>query len=414
MPRAQRPKTPSSPRRRHRKEVALLVETSNGYARGLLNGIIAYMREHESWSVYLGEHGRGDDPPRWLRRWRGDGVIARIENERIASAVVQSGLPAVDVSAARKVARLPWVETDDRAIAQAGAAHLLERSFRQLAFCGDDRFNWSRWRCEHFLRLAKEAGVACSVYRASPRARRDWDATENEIGQWLLSLPRPIGVMACYDIRARHVLDACRRVGLAVPDQVAVIGVDNDEFLCNLSDPPLSSVAPDTHRTGYEAAALLDRIMSGRERQRGQAIFIEPLGVITRRSTDVLALPDREISAAVRFIRERACDGIAIKDLLDEILLSRRVLEARFRKLLGHTPHEAIARVRFDRVRRLLRETRLPLAEIARRSGFRNAEYLATAFRREFGMSLNSYRTSGGMTFSVSPHKEALGEGPKP
>ena len=141
-------------RSRTRREVALIIETSNGYARGLLNGIIAYMREHESWSVYLGEQGRGDDPPRWLRRWRGDGVIARIENARIAAAVVESGLPAVDVSAARKVAALPWVETDDRAIADAAAQHLLQRNLRQLAFCGDERFNWSRWRCDHFRRAA--------------------------------------------------------------------------------------------------------------------------------------------------------------------------------------------------------------------------------------------------------------------
>src|SRR5215218_2377647 len=276
MPRTQRSVGSPSPRRSRRKEVALLIETSNGYARGLLSGIIGYMREHERWSVYLGEHGRGDDPPRWLRRWRGDGVIARIENQRIATAVVESGLPAVDVSAARKVAPLPWVETNDRAIAEVAARHLLERNFRQLAYCGDDRFNWSRWRSEHFQRLAGEAGVACSVYKSSARARRDWDASEDEIGQWLLSLPRPVGVMACYDIRARHVLDACRRVGLAVPDQVAVVGVDNDEFLCDLSDPPSSSVAPDSRRTGYEAASLLDRMMSGRAKpRRGQATFVQ-------------------------------------------------------------------------------------------------------------------------------------------
>ena len=400
MPPKRRPTRAPSSRAAARREVALLIETSNGYARGLLNGIIAYIREHERWSVYLGEHGRGDDPPRWLRRWRGDGVIARIENQRIASAVVESGLPAVDVSAARKVATLPWVETDDRAIANAAARHLLERNFRQLAFCGDDRFNWSRWRSEHFRRAAADARVPCSVYEPLARARRDWDAMEDEIGQWLLALPRPVGVMACYDIRARHVLDACRRVGLAVPDQVAVIGVDNDEFLCDLSDPPLSSVAPDTRRTGYEAAALLDRLMSGRERRRGQAIFVEPLGVVARRSTDVLALGDADVSAAVRFIREHACDGIGVKDVLAEVPLSRRVLEDRFRKLLGRTPHDEIARVRFERVRQLLRETRLPLAEIARRSGFRNAEYLATAFRRQLGISPNAYRKSAGVTFS--------------
>jgi LacI family transcriptional regulator len=400
MPRVRADSSAAAPRRGPRREIALLIETSNGYARGLLKGIIGYVREHESWSVYLGEQSRGGDPPRWLRRWRGDGIIARIETDRIASAVVASGLPAVDVSAARKVARLPWVETEDRAIAEAGARHLLDRNFRQLAFCGDDRFNWSRWRCEHFRRAAKSAGVDCSVYNPSPRARSDWDAMEDEIARWLLALPQPVGVMACYDIRARHVLDACRRVGLVVPDQVAVIGVDNDEFLCDLSDPPLSSVAPDTRRTGYEAAALLDRLMAGRERSRGQGVFVPPLGVVSRRSTDVFALGDAEVSAAVRFIREHACEGIAVKDLLDEIPLSRRVLEGRFRKLLGRTPHDEIARVRFERVRQLLRETNLPLAEVARRSGFRNAEYLATAFRREFGTSPNAYRRTDGVKYS--------------
>jgi LacI family transcriptional regulator len=292
------------------------------------------------------------------------------------------------------------VETDDKAIAEAAAQHLLDRNFRQLAFCGDDRFNWSRWRCEHFQRAAAAAEAACSVYRPTARARRDWDAMENDIGQWLLSLPRPVGVMACYDIRARHVLDACRRVGLDVPDQVAVIGVDNDEFLCDLSDPPLSSVAPDTRRTGYMAAALLDRLMSGRERHRGQAIFVQPLGVVSRRSTDVFALGDADVSAAVRFIREHACEGIAVKDLLAEVPLSRRVLEDRFRKLVGRTPHDEITRVRFDRVRQLLRETRLPLADVAQRSGFRNVEYMTTAFRREFGMSPKVYRDSAGLTFT--------------
>lgn len=385
---------------RPRRKVALLVETSNGYARGLLKGIIAYIREHEHWSVYLGEHGRGDDPPKWLSNWRGDGVIARIENDRIARVVMKAGLPAVDVSAARKLSKLPWVETDDRAIAYAAARHLLDRNFRRLAFCGDDRFNWSRWRCEHFQKAAAEAGATCSVYKPSPRALADWDTMENEIGQWLLSLARPVGVMACYDIRARHVLDACRRVGLEVPDQVAVVGVDNDEFLCDLTDPPLSSVAPDSVRTGYEAAALLDRLMAGKEKRQGQAIFVEPLGVISRRSTDVLALGDVEIASAVRFIREHACEGIAVKELLSAIPLSRRVLEDRFRKLLGRTPHDEIVRVRFERVRQLLRESALPLSAIATRSGFRNAEYLTTAFRREFGVSPNAYRKSAGLSFS--------------
>lgn len=397
-------------RRLSRRRVALLIETSNAYARGLLHGIIAYTREHESWSVYLGEQGRGDDPPAWLRRWRGEGIIARIENERIAAAVTATRLPVVDVSAARTVGSLPWVETDDRAIAALGARHLLDRGLRHLAFCGDRRFNWSRWRRDHFVAAARATRVACAVYEPTAAVTKGgWEAQEREIARWLQALPKPVGVMACYDLRGRQVLDACRRVGLSVPDEVAVIGVDNDELLCSLADPPLSSVQPDARRTGFEAAALLERLMAGTERPRGQAVLVEPLGVVTRRSTDVLAVDDPEVSSAVRYVRDHACEGISVKDLLAEVPLSRRVLEARFRKLLGRTPHEEITRLQFDRVRQLLRETRLPLDEVARRSGFRNPEYLSTAFRRTFGMPPSTYRKEGGIAFTPSSALNAGG-----
>jgi LacI family transcriptional regulator len=242
------------------------------------------------------------------------------------------------------------------------------------------------------------------VYEPSREvAQQDWAALEQEIARWLRSLPRPVGVMACYDLRGRQVLDACRRVGLAVPDEVAVVGVDNDELLCSLADPPLSSVQPDARRTGYEAAALLERLMAGAERPRGQAVLVEPLGVVTRRSTDVLAVEDADVSAALRFVRDHACGGIGVKDVLAAVPLSRRVLEARFRKLLGRSPHAEIARVQFDRVRHLLRETRLPLDEVARRAGFRNGEYLSTAFRRQFGVPPSAYRREGGVVFAAAP-----------
>ncbi len=376
---------------RHRRRVALLIETSNSYARGLLNGIVEYMRQHESWLVYLGETGRGDKPPQWLRRWRGDGIIARCENDAIADAVVASGLPAVDVSAARTVEALPWVETDDAAIAALAGQHLLDRGFKHFAFCGDDRFNWSLWRCEQFKHLVARAGYPCAVLNPPPRAQQDWEQMEEEIADWLRGLPRPLGLMAAYDIRGRHVLDACRRAGLAVPDQVAVVGVDNDELLCSLSDPPLTSIQPDARRAGLEAAALLDRIMDG-GRPRKLELRIEPIGIVSRRSTDVTAIQDPDVSAAVRYIRDHACEGLSVKHLMQVVPLSRRVLESRFRKLLGRTPHDEIVRVQFERVKQLLRETRLPLDAVARLAGFRHAEYLSTAFHRHVGMPPSVYR----------------------
>lgn len=376
----------------NRPKVALLIETSNAYARGLLHGVVSYIREHEPWSFYLMEQGRGDDPPSWLAHWNGDGIIARIESERIAKAVVNSKLPTVDVSAGRYIPAIPWVETDDREIAHLATNHFLERGFKHFAYCGDDRFNWSRWRGDHFSKLLKAAGHRCHTF-VPPRRQSDTQITAME--GWLTQLPKPVGVFACYDIRGQQVLDACRNAGLAVPDEIAVLGVDNDELLCELSSPHLSSVIPDTHRTGYEAAALLARMMKG-ERLAVVEVRIAPIGVHRRQSTDVLATDDPHVVHAVRFIRHHACEPINVKDVLRAVPLSRKVLETRFKKLLNHTLHDEIMRVRVDRVKQLLVNTDLTLADIANRTGFEHSEYLSVAFKRETGFTPAVYRVDQG------------------
>lgn len=373
-----------------RRQVAILIETSNAYARGLLQGVVHYIREHRPWSFHLMEQGRGDDPPPWLAGWEGDGIIARIETPRIARAVVRTGLPAVDLSAARLVPALPWVETNDEDIARLAAEHLMERGFKRFAFCGDARFNWSHWREKFFSARLKATGHACEVFRPGVAAG-DLAAEERELARWLRELPKPVGVMACYDIRGQQVLAACRGAGLAVPDEVAVIGVDNDALLCELASPPLSSVIPNAHRAGYEAAALLDRLMAGK-RVAATARLIAPLGVAERQSTDVLAVDDRDVARAVRFIREHACEGINVSDVLRAAPLSRRVLEQRFQRLLGRTPREEILHVRLSRVKQLLGETDLPLYLVAERTGFEHTEYLSVVFKRETGRTPSAWR----------------------
>jgi LacI family transcriptional regulator len=379
---------PTSSRRR---QVALLIETSNAYARGLLQGVVHYIREHQPWSFHLMAQGRGDDPPEWLKRWSGHGIIARIETPRIARAVVQAGVPAVDVSAARLVPALPWVETDDEQIARLAAEHLLERGFKHFAFCGDTRFNWSVWREKHFCARIETAGLKTACYQPAA-ATADVAAQAADLRRWLRELPKPVGIMACYDIRGQQVLAACRSEGLAVPGEVAVVGVDNDELLCDLASPPLSSVVPNAHRTGYEAAALLDRMMAGK-RVPPTARLIPPLGVAARQSTDVLAVDDRDVARAVQFIREHACDGINVADVLRAVPLSRRVLEQRFQRMLGRTPREEILHVRLARVKQLLGETDLPLYLIAERTGFDHVEYLSVVFKRETRLTPSEFRT---------------------
>jgi LacI family transcriptional regulator len=269
----------------------------------------------------------------------------------------------------------------------------MERGFRHFAFCGFAGQQWARERRQGFVATLKQAGLSCEVYESTwtgPRAR-PWEQEQTEISRWLQALPKPVGVMACNDIRGQYVLDACERVNLAVPEEIAVIGVDNDEVLCEICDPPLSSVVPNPERIGYEAAALLDRLMAGGKPAQ-QEWRIEPLGVVTRHSTDVLAIDDRHVAAAVRYIREHACEGARVRDLLAQVPLARTILERRFRKYLGHSPQAEIRTVQLKRVKQLLIETDLPLARIAEMAGFEHPEYMSFVFKRETGQTPGGYR----------------------
>lgn len=376
------------------RKVALLVETSNGYARELLHGIRAWLREHGGWRIRLSETGRGAGIPAWLRDWKGDGIIARVESRQVAAGLSRLRIPVVDVSAALPQAVFPRVVTDSRAATQLAAEHLLQRGLKHFGYCGDNRFTWSRQRQAFFKAHLAQAGHTCSVH-TTHRSGAETDSDVNAIARWLQLLPKPCGILACYDVRGREVLEACAVAKLAVPDDVAVIGVHNDELLCDLCAPPLTSVKPNARRAGYEAAALLAAMMNG-QRVPAETRWIEPIGIAERQSTDVIAVADPKLSAVVRFIRAHACEGIDISDVLRAVPMSRSLLDRRFKHALGHSPHEHIQRVRIARVRTLLAETELSIAAIAERTGFAHTEYLTVAFRRTAGMTPSEYRAQLG------------------
>lgn len=379
----------SEPRLR-RPRVALLVESSNAYGRGLLRGVASYVRAHGGWSIQLPEMGRGGPVPDWLEHWRGDGILARIENEAIAEAVRAKGVPAIDLSAGRLLPELPWVEVDEPAVARLAVDHLRGRGFEHLAFCGDQRFPWSALRGGAFEREARGRARTVALYHAPPGEDR-----VAALSEWLVQQPRPLGVFACFDQMGRELLDACRAAGLLVPEEVAVLGVDDEELLCELSDPPMSSIALNAHGTGLLAAELLARRMEG-ELVPADGRFVAPLGLVQRRSTDVLAIEDPVLARALNFIHHHACDGIRVDDILRAVPVSRRVLEARFKERLGRSPHQEILRARVERIRTLLLETDLTIAEIARRTGFQHVEYLTVAFKRALGCTPTAYRERAG------------------
>jgi LacI family transcriptional regulator len=384
--------------------VALLIETSLASGRDILRGIARYVREHGPWSIYHEPRSLEESVPTWLRNWDGDGIIARLQNRQIAEAVVSSRIPAVDVLGVVRRPELPLAHVDNAAVARLVAEHFLERGFRRFAFCGLDGINWSDERRDAFGRAVAAAGGECLSYTLSDR-RGTWEDEQDHLATWVQSLPRPCAVMACNDPRGQKVLEACRRSGVRVPDEVAVVGVDNDEPICAISDPPLSSVVPNHESVGYEAAALLDRLRAG-EVGPDTAVYVAPAGLVTRQSSDVLALADREVAQAIGFIREHACLGLGVDEVCHELALSRSTLQRRFRHLLGHTVHEEIVRVRLKRAQELLGETDMSIASIAVRCGFGRQEYLGAVFRARLGQTPASYRRrsrhSGGKSRPVT------------
>jgi len=374
---------------RHR--VSLLIETSSAYGRGLLRGIARWMREHDAWTAILGEYRSGQLVPEELSRGECDGVIARIESAPLARFLGELRVPIVDVSRFRLLHDVPFVDADDDAIARLAFEHFSERGFQRVGFVGDDNILWSQNRRVAFTRLAAQHGAHCDVFAAATSRCFHYNLPAPALTRWIAKLPKPVGVFCAWDGFARQLLQACRAANVQVPDEVAVLGVGNDELEGGFSQPPLSTIAPDAEGAGYAAAALLNGRIT-HPRRKVSNVALPPRGLITRHSTDVLALEDPRLAAAVRMIREHACTGLRVSDLESAIPLSRRELEARFRQHFGRSPHQEILRIRLVRAKALLTETKLTLADIAARCGFEHPEYFNVVFKRHERMTPRSWR----------------------
>lgn len=379
-------------------KVALLIETSRGYGRQLLRGIARYSRLHGPWDFYLVPGDFKQALPR-MKRWGGAGIIARLETSQIAKDVLASGLPTIALDLKQEerepdhpLSQLSEISSDSYSAAQLAAQHLLERRFQKFAFVGVRGRVWSDLREQSFCKHIEEAGYSVEVYRG-PRSKREreWDREQHQLAEWLSNLPKPAGVMACNDDRGREVLEACYNAGIRVPEEFAVIGVDDDDLLCELADPPLTSVALDAEGTGFRAAALLDQMMK-RKVRKPQRLLAKPLHVVTRRSTDIFAIEDSDVAAAIRFIHENATKPIQIDDVVRYVAISRRNIETRFRKVVGRTLHEELQRVRMDRAKRFLLETDLPIPQIADAIGFGTPSYFIQVFRAAHGVTPSRFR----------------------
>lgn len=373
------------------KRVALIIETSKAFGRGVLQGIGRWQREHEAWRLYADERGFNEAVPGDLVAADLDGVITRLQRSQMPPAWLDGRVPVVSLRWEEADVPSPGIHSDEAAIARAAADHLVEQGFSHLAFCGVST-RWSRLREKAFTDHVAALGANVHVFDV-PQASRTGMRPDDvpAIARWIESLPRPVGIMAAYDVRALEVLDAVRSLGFACPDDVAVVGVDDDEVLCELATPPLSSVAQNLECIGYEAARALAMKMDGRDPPK-EGVFVPPLGVTIRRSTDMLAVDDPDVRRGLRLIRAKACDGLSADEVANATDLSRRSLDRQFTRILGRSIHDEIVRTKLLAARRLLAETDLKLASIATRCDFAHAAQFCNVFKKTFGVTPTEHR----------------------
>ncbi|OGV68314.1 MAG: hypothetical protein A2283_13455 [Lentisphaerae bacterium RIFOXYA12_FULL_48_11] len=379
--------------RRKVSYVAVVVDTTDEWGRSIVRGIGNYSRACGSWRVWLWSWGRNAPMP-LPAKWDGHGIIAGVYNHDLARALSAIRKPIVNISASRiQDVNLPRVTTDIRAAACLAAEYLLDCGLRHFAYYGLHSDIYVQNYCQEFVSALGRAGCECRVFDSGGETDPsvDSDVRQCALTSWLKALPKPVGVLAWPTLYARQVVNACRDAELNVPEQVAVLAGDEDNVLCDVCYPSLSGVALNSERIGYEAAALLERLMHGGHKPR-KPVLIEPVGVVTRQSTDTLAIDDADVARAVAFIRDNVTKPIGVGDVLRSVSLSRRRLELRFRDVLGRTPAAEIRRVHLERAKQLLAETNMSVSAVAAGSGFGSSEYLSRIFKRDTGLTPHKYR----------------------
>jgi LacI family transcriptional regulator len=361
-------------------DVYVVIPLKWAYTRRIVMGIREYSRCRPEWRLIWAPNIGW---VRRVRRMRRAGIIARIRSAPLMRQIRALGVPAVNVSGRLPQSAVPRVLSDHRAVGRLAAQHLLERGFRQCLFVGDPMEHSSVVHGEGFCEVVKAAGGVCRLAALGDLRRPGA----------LKDLPRPLGVFLYLDDIATEVMSLFGQDGWEIPRDAALVGVNDDEVFCDLAEVPLSSVDPNAEKVGYEAAALLDRLMKG-GRAPAHPIRIPPRGVVTRASSDHIALADADLSKAVQFIRLHACDPMTVRDVVETIDISRRTLEGRFKALFGRTLHDEIRQVQLERARRLLGETSLSVAEVGARSGFKYVNRFSAIFKASVGKSPGAYRAA--------------------
>lgn len=388
-----RKKTGGKNTRTYPPRVALLVGAWNEYGRGIIEGVWQYAEQHGPWFLEM-QPSEPDESTDVLRGWSGDGVIAAVHTRRMAAKLQAYGVPVVNVSGSRREEiGFPRVTTDAVAVVRMAVTHLRDKGLANIAFCGEPHRPFVDYWTDAYRSVMREAGIEAVVYQPSARVgpRAGTEARQDDRRRWIERLPKPVGIVGWYTVLCRHLAMACAESGIEVPDEAAIISLETEDLLGRAVHPPLSGVDIPVRRIGYEAAGQLDRLMQGKEPVSDE-IHLQPLGVTTRQSTDLMACDDAQVRQAMRFIRDHAHEGIDVRDVLKQVPMARRSLERRFQGVLGRSPAEEIRRTKIEKVRRMLDSTDIPIPDIAEACGFNYVEHMIPVFTKYHGCTPSRYR----------------------
>lgn len=388
-----------------KKNVLLFIENSRAYGRGLLRGIAKYAKIHGSW--YFSTRPQPYSQPRTFQDLENftdllkdvdkttlDGVITRELPPSLMQEMAQLDIPTIVIPYLEEYPQglTHRIITDSHAIGEMAARYFIEKGFQHFGYSGYDPFFWSQRRKAAFGNYVQDAGFSFNTYDSAKATEpNNWPLEKEDIATWLKGLPKPIAILTCTDDRALQLLEACEHANVKVPEEVALLGVDNDHLVCDLSSIAMSSIDLTTAQAGYDAAELLSKLMNGEEIEEAN-IKVLPRRVVTRQSSDMLAINDAKVAQAIKFIRENTRKNIKVNDVVAATWTSRRVLELKFKKILGVSIAEEIRRQKVDKICELLTETKLPVKQIAEITGFETSKHIARYFSREKGMNLLEYR----------------------
>lgn len=376
----------------HSCRIALLLDRSLSFVRGVIQGIRDYAARRPQWIIR-------DGPPRpymvnLVREWQPHGIIAGLVSPQMAHALMRMPAPLVDTAFALPGLDVPAADVDHAAVGQMAAEYYLERKFVSFAFYGSPSMRYAQIEEQAFRDRLAEEGYAVSSRHSEflpDKGTALWRKSAQKTVRWLQQLPKPVAVFACEDTPARYLADLCRQLGLRIPDDVALLGVGNDELECRLTAPLLSSIRVPSQQIGFEAAALLDRLMSGQPAP-SKPVLLPPLRVVTRHSTDVMAIEDEIVQSSLQYIRQHACEPLRVADLAQALAVGRRDLERRFRRILGRSVLEEIHKARTEIAANLLGDTHLSIVAVARQAGFTSIRQLDVVFARVKGMTPTAFR----------------------